>query len=430
MRESLFAEHLEWAEKIGSYRAGTSRTKTQENGEILNAARFGLWDATAKWEPGGATFRTYAKRRIMGAITDRLREMSPVCRTQHADGIRAFANLSFFEQFRDPDGSPLVEGIASERFEQPGDRMAAEEEAERILRTIPEHSNMRKAMRLYALEGLSLNEIGEMIGKSESRVCQLVALAARIAAPFVDPSRPVFKGRRNRGRSPRAWEKAERARREKEQAKPKPPQVEEEPQAVPTRMAPRVGTKAKTQAELAQVRQEAGKAEPIVRGVKELDAKAQAGKERVMRKQASGEHFEPGATVEAAGGGGGVAMAPELHMVTADQVATPERRQVQALEIPTVRRKRGQRGPGKGPRHASAVHEPDTKTRKAGKRPYSDAQEAFIRTADMREIDCQEMMDICLLVGADSVESLTKEQARAAIKEAKERKTGHRRLRW
>ena len=182
--------------------------------DVVQNGMVGLMDSLVRFEEGmGAQFETYATQRIRGAMIDGLRENDWMPRSlrrdirriesvvhaleQHhgrapaesevagaldmqlADYQRTLrdaraSQMVHFEDFNeegeadffekhlgDPGADPLVQLIENH------DRSALIE----ALQALPDRE--RLMMRLYYEEDLNLREIGDMLGVSESRVCQL-----------------------------------------------------------------------------------------------------------------------------------------------------------------------------------------------------------------------------------------------------------------
>lgn len=212
--------------KFVAGRIGAGLPSGVDPGDLVGAGIFGLLDALDRFEPDrGVKFETFATPRIRGAIYDGLRELDWVPRSvrSRARSVeQAFGELE--ARFgRAPTDDELAEHLSITEAELdnwlksiasttvgPLDRLveAGHEPAavdQRGLDTpiaVVEDGEMREAMRseiralpdreklvlsLYYDEGLTLAEIGEVLGVTESRVSQIhtravLHLRARLAA--------------------------------------------------------------------------------------------------------------------------------------------------------------------------------------------------------------------------------------------------------
>jgi RNA polymerase sigma factor FliA len=197
--------------------------------DLVSYGVFGLIDAIEKFDPSrGHKFETYAMSRIRGAIVDELRSLDWVPRTLRAKakeieqayqrlegrlhrtpkdtelaqevgitvrqlqsvlGRIANAGLTTLEGALDAERSDTSRGDAlADRRDGPGDGLLARESRSALLQgvaALPERE--RQVLTLYYFEGLNMAEIGQVLGVSESRVCQIHAkavlhLRARITA--------------------------------------------------------------------------------------------------------------------------------------------------------------------------------------------------------------------------------------------------------
>jgi RNA polymerase sigma factor for flagellar operon FliA len=212
--------------KFVAGRVGAGLPAGVDPGDLVGAGIFGLLDALDRFEPGrGVKFETFATPRIRGAIYDGLRELDWVPRSvrSRARSVEhAFGELEA-KLGRAPSDEELAEhlsitaseldtwlkSIASttvgplDRLVEAGHEPAAVDQ--RGLDTpiaVVEDGELREAMRseikalpdreklvlsLYYDEGLTLAEIGEVLGVTESRVSQIhtravLHLRARLAA--------------------------------------------------------------------------------------------------------------------------------------------------------------------------------------------------------------------------------------------------------
>ena len=200
-------------------RVSANLPQTVENADLISYGIFGLIDALAKFDTErGIKFETYAIARIKGAIIDELRALDWVPRSVRArarDIERAyialesrlkraptdaevavelsisvrelqdsFTKLSYtsvasFEELWAPGGekddrTSLMATVRDDSAEDPV-ALFETEEIKTILASAIERLPERERMviALYYYEGLTLKEIGQVLGVTESRVSQL-----------------------------------------------------------------------------------------------------------------------------------------------------------------------------------------------------------------------------------------------------------------
>lgn len=211
--------------------------------DMIQNGMIGLLDAIGRFEDGlGAQFETYAVQRIRGAMLDGLRENDWLPRSLRRDMRRietaiheleqqhgrapseaeladALAmplaeyqsmlqdarghQLVYFEDFGGSDGEDFLERYMVEEGSNPLDLLEDADLRSNLVSAIealPERE--KQVMALYYDEELNLREIGEVLGVSESRVCQLhgqsvARLRARLFGTADQPSSP------RRGRPPK-----------------------------------------------------------------------------------------------------------------------------------------------------------------------------------------------------------------------------------
>jgi RNA polymerase sigma factor for flagellar operon FliA len=214
-------------------RVGAGLPHSVDPADLVSYGVLGLIDAIEKFDPERhVKFETYGMARIRGAILDELRAIDWVPRSVRAKARaadRAFARLEhrlhraptdeelarelgisadeLHELFRQTSRAGMLQldevfprgGSAGETTlgdtipddgEAPGARVELEETkaalAEAVAR-LPERE--RTVLTLYYYEGLNLVEIGEILGVSESRACQIhtravLQLRQRLARAF------------------------------------------------------------------------------------------------------------------------------------------------------------------------------------------------------------------------------------------------------
>jgi RNA polymerase sigma factor FliA len=187
--------------------------------DLYSSGLVGLLQAVRNYDPAcGASFETYARSRIRGAMLDELRKMDWVPRTIHEkarkvqdamarleqklgqtpdeaqmaaalklsmseygkllDEIRPAAFVCLDTVSSENDAGDLYEVVADSGGETPLEQISRRELKQVILARIREMPDVqRKVLALYYGEGLHLREIAEAIGLTESRICQIHAQA-------------------------------------------------------------------------------------------------------------------------------------------------------------------------------------------------------------------------------------------------------------
>ncbi len=209
-----------------------------EHADLVSYGMFGLIDAIDKFDPErGFKFETYAISRIKGAILDELRSIDWVPRSVRAKARaleRSYAKLEA-EKARPPTDEELAEALEmteeqlqnlltqisfvgmaaldevlamggergeavtlgdtiADNGEGPVGRFEVEETRQLLASTInrlPEREKL--VLTLYYYEGLTLAEIGGVLGVTESRVCQIhtkavLHLKSRVVAAERSPA--------------------------------------------------------------------------------------------------------------------------------------------------------------------------------------------------------------------------------------------------
>jgi RNA polymerase sigma factor FliA len=209
-----------------------------EQSDLVSYGIFGLIDAIEKFDLGrGFKFETYAISRIKGAILDELRSIDWVPRSVRAKARaleKAYAKLEA-EHHRSPSDDELASelGVTDSQLQSTlsqisfiglvaldemlsvggdrgesltlGDTVAdaaagpvASYEIEEMRQILAEAINHmpdkeKVVLTLYYYEGLTLAEIGEVLGVTESRVCQIhtksvIHLRSKILATEREPA--------------------------------------------------------------------------------------------------------------------------------------------------------------------------------------------------------------------------------------------------
>ena len=215
-REALILQYSPLVKFVaGRVAAGLPRNVDQS--DLVSYGVFGLIDAIDKFEPErGFKFETYAINRIKGSILDGLRSLDWVPRSvrsraremerslselehrlqrtpsdeelakhmgQEVESVRStlaeISNLGLIalDEMIGPDaGSSLGDFLPDLGGMSPEAAFQAEETRHMLgdaINRLPDRG--RLVITLYYFEGLTLAEIGEVLGVTESRVCQIHA---------------------------------------------------------------------------------------------------------------------------------------------------------------------------------------------------------------------------------------------------------------
>jgi RNA polymerase sigma factor for flagellar operon FliA len=216
-RERLILHYAPLVKYVAS-RVATGLPSSVEQADLVSYGMFGLIDALEKFEPQrGNKFETYAIPRIKGAIIDELRAMDWVPRSvrfKAREIEKAYADLESILK-RAPTEREVAErlgvslrelhevinqisfvsvlaldellSVGTDRGEQislldtladrgvdPTTSLESQETRGMLAAAINSLSEREKiVVTLYYFEGLTLAEIGEVLGVTESRVCQI-----------------------------------------------------------------------------------------------------------------------------------------------------------------------------------------------------------------------------------------------------------------
>jgi RNA polymerase sigma factor FliA len=217
---ALVERYAHLVRRIAYHLAGRLPPSVDVN-DLMQAGTLGLMEAAKKYAGDrGANFETYAGIRIRGAMLDELRSMDWVPRSVHrrvramveaigvvegrnggkADDAEVAAEMNIplgeyqeiareaahcrmfsMEELVGADSDPRGASAAADSPEQQLERESVSAEIAATVDKLPERE--RLVISLYYVDELNLREIGEVLGVSESRVCQLHGQAlARIRA--------------------------------------------------------------------------------------------------------------------------------------------------------------------------------------------------------------------------------------------------------
>lgn len=213
-RERLILKYAPLVKYVAS-KVGNNLPNTVEFGDLQSYGTFGLIDAIDKFDLDRAVkFETYAIARIKGAIIDELRSLDWVprsVRSKARDFERAFVKLeadlgrhptddelaqelglsiqelwNLVSQTTNVSITTLDDGGMDEERQSVGETIAdksqgnpedayGDVEVRSLLAKAANRMNERSKtiLVLYYLESMTLSQIGEVLGVTESRVCQL-----------------------------------------------------------------------------------------------------------------------------------------------------------------------------------------------------------------------------------------------------------------
>lgn len=234
VREQLILHYAPLVSMVAG-RVGVGLPSTVEQADLVSYGMFGLIDAIEKYELGRAVkFETYATSRIRGAIIDELRAIDWIprsVRTKARAVDRAYAELEnelrrrptdaeVAERLEMPlvdlhavftqlstvnvaaldeilgggergDSTSLLDSLEDDSAEDPAGTFEAQETKFRLARAIETLGEREKiVLVLYYYEGMTLAEIGRVLGVTESRISQMhTAAMLRLRNTLLDGER-------------------------------------------------------------------------------------------------------------------------------------------------------------------------------------------------------------------------------------------------
>lgn len=214
-REEMIKKYIPLVKYIAS-RVIVGKSKYIDYEDLVGYGMIGLIDALNKFdESKGMKFSTYASIRIKGAMIDELRRNSPISKgamdklnkynliveklqsellreptyfeiasgmgVQVKDVIEVESYINYISVmsledliFSEDDDMPLIGTIEDKKSPSPERSLEEKEEIEYLTKSLDLINEKDKTvLSLYYYEGLTLKQIGNILGVSESRVCQL-----------------------------------------------------------------------------------------------------------------------------------------------------------------------------------------------------------------------------------------------------------------
>ncbi|MCC5948819.1 MAG: RNA polymerase sigma factor WhiG [Nitriliruptoraceae bacterium] len=233
VREQLILHYAPLVKYVAG-RVAVGMPASVDHADLVSYGIFGLMDAIEKFDLArGFKFETYAITRIRGAIIDELRSVDWVPRSVRAKGRKLEAAVQKLESAlrRSPTDEELAEELgwtvdelqdALARLSMTsvaaldevldvgdGDRITLVDTLQDLNVVLPEESfddqetkqllrqtitrlteREQTVLGLYYFEGMTLAQVGEVLGVTESRVCQIhtkavMSLRAKIADKLV-----------------------------------------------------------------------------------------------------------------------------------------------------------------------------------------------------------------------------------------------------
>lgn len=217
LREEMILRYLPLVHYVLG-RLGISSDIGSDYEDMISQGLLGLMDACNRYNPGyGTQFSTYAIIKIRGKVLDYMRSLDWLTRTARSrarmineavnsffmenhrapteaelaqnlkldiaqvqaalvDSSRVLVSLDAFEDSESNDEFSMHETLADANQIDPAETVDETETKQQLITAIkkmPEREQL--ILSLYYYENLTLKEIGEVVGVSESRVCQIHA---------------------------------------------------------------------------------------------------------------------------------------------------------------------------------------------------------------------------------------------------------------
>lgn len=205
-RDVLVHEHLDMARRVAGKVARRARGLI-DPGEAESAAMLGLVEAADRYDGRrGVPFVAFAAPRIRGAVLDELRRGDPAlrrCRRNARKLAEAVRRVETRTGAADPGEVALALGMTEAELAEaqraadvpslvpfddgrdqsgsandPVDRVQRETALREALEHLPQRDLL--VLWMYYRDGLNQKEIGQILGVTESRVCQILNQCRRV----------------------------------------------------------------------------------------------------------------------------------------------------------------------------------------------------------------------------------------------------------
>ena len=198
-RDAVIRTHIGLARNLALRLAGRVPASV-DLGDLIGAGVLGLIEAVDRFDPSRAIpFEAYARTRIQGAILDAMRAEDHLSRrerrrTREADRAEDRLRMKLGRDLTVDESHRARRGVArtvshAQAFVQVEDAddgsLAGEESAFARVAAVQEHARVRDLvaqlperdrtiLALYYEEELTYREIGDVLGVTESRICQIL----------------------------------------------------------------------------------------------------------------------------------------------------------------------------------------------------------------------------------------------------------------
>jgi RNA polymerase sigma factor for flagellar operon FliA len=201
-RNRLILDHLDMAKRI-ALKVARRVPGGKVADDLVAAAYLGLTQAADRYDPVAGPFVAFAEKRIRGAVLDELRRADVLSHRRRAKARKARDVSEKLEKQlgRTPDATEIADGlgVSLECYrtdyealahaavvplideglrDNSSEDVAEATERRRLIAVVAEQiaklpERQRNILALYHIEGLTHREIGDMLGVTESRVCQI-----------------------------------------------------------------------------------------------------------------------------------------------------------------------------------------------------------------------------------------------------------------